>query len=53
MHCPICGEQTTVYTNLQPLDSDEAASILSHIQFEKFYERYCARKGIKTEGPLK
>lgn len=37
--CPRCGEPTTRHTNLYPLDSEEAASILSHIEFEKYYER--------------
>lgn len=50
--CPICGEATKVYTNLRPLSEKEAASILSHKEFEVYYERYCALKGQSVEGPL-
>ena len=50
--CPTCGEKTTRYKNLTPLPADEAQSILLHAQFERYYERRCARLGIPVEGPL-
>ena len=50
--CPRCGNPTERFTNLSPLDSDEAASILSHIEFDRYYERRCARLGIPVNGPL-
>jgi hypothetical protein len=50
--CPTCGEQTTRYKNLTPLPDDEAQSILSHVQFERYYEKRCARRGVPVEGPL-
>lgn len=36
--CPSCGEPTTKYSNLYPLDLDEALSRKRHIDFEYFYE---------------
>lgn len=38
--CPVCGEQTTCYSNLHPLDVDEARSKRLHIEFELYcYEK--------------
>lgn len=50
--CLHCGEPTKVYGNLQPLDEDEAKSILLHKEFETYYERYCALNDQPVEGPL-
>jgi hypothetical protein len=50
--CPECGQPTERFSNLRPLDSDEALSILLHKQFETYYERRCARLGIPADGPL-
>lgn len=36
----------------KPLDEDEARSLLLHLEFEKFYERYCEQRGIPADGPL-
>jgi hypothetical protein len=46
--CPICGEFTTRYSNLQPLDDDEA----TQREFEAYYESYCARRSQPVSGPL-
>jgi hypothetical protein len=50
--CPVCGEPTENYTNLKPLELDEALSILNHQKFERFYEGHCRSRGIDVEGPL-
>jgi hypothetical protein len=36
--CPVCGEPTTIYTNLYPVAEDEAESRVNHLLFEDFYE---------------
>lgn len=38
--CPECGGETTRYSNLRPMDDDEAASAKAHKEFETFYEVY-------------
>lgn len=50
--CPQCGEQTKRFNNLEPMPSAEAKSILLHKQFETYYERRCARRGMPADGPL-
>ena len=35
--CPRCGEPTTRYTNLRPLDVFEAHAIASRLDFEDYY----------------
>ena len=50
--CPVCGEETTRYKRVTPLDADEARSILLHAEFEKYYEKRCKSLGIPVEGPL-
>lgn len=50
--CPECGEPTTRYSNLRPMPRDEARSILLHKEFDKFYEKRCAKLGIAADGPL-
>lgn len=50
--CPTCGEDTTRYKNVSPLDPDEARSLLLHAEFERYYEKRCTRRGIPVEGPL-
>lgn len=52
LKCPICGEETTRFSNLRPLPEDEAKSILLHKQFETYYERYCTIAGQSVDGPL-
>ena len=51
--CPICGEVTTRYNNLLPLDSEEAASVANHARFEEFYENWCEKRGITVSGPIR
>jgi hypothetical protein len=46
--CPICGESTSRFTNLAPLDEDEAVSLI----FEHFYEGWCDAKNQPTTGGL-
>ena len=50
--CPSCGEPTVRYSNLTPLDADEAHSLRRHAAFERYYEGYCNRRGITVDGPL-
>lgn len=50
--CPICGEETQRFSNGRPLPDDEAELKLSHIEFEKHYERHCALRGQPLDGPL-
>ncbi len=50
--CPVCGEPTARYTNLNPVDPDEARSVIRHKAFERFYEVHCQKKGQPVEGPL-
>lgn len=61
--CPICGEQTERYRDMEPLDSAEARAIRMQEQskdavdpnvaaFEKFYARRCRARGIPVDGPL-
>lgn len=50
--CPTCGEETKRYKNVTPLSEEEAQSILSHIEFERYYAKRCVRLGIPVDGPL-
>lgn len=50
--CPRCDEHTKRFSNLTPLDHDEAQSIYLHIAFEAYYEERCATLGVPVEGPL-
>lgn len=50
--CLECGEPTTRYRNVHPIDHEEAQSRLLHQQFEMYYERYCAQRGVPADGPL-
>jgi hypothetical protein len=50
--CPQCGGPAERYSNVQPIPDKEARSMVLHSQFERFYERYCAQRGIPSEGPL-
>jgi hypothetical protein len=50
--CLDCGEPTTRYSNLTPMDADEAKSAFSHAQFEEYYARRCRLRGIPESGPL-
>lgn len=51
-YCAHCGEPTTRYRGLYPLDEDEARSEVAHAKFEAYYEKHCERKGISVDGPL-
>lgn len=50
--CPECGEKTGRFRNLEPMDVDEAHSIVRHKAFEHYYERRCAQRGVTVDGPL-
>jgi hypothetical protein len=52
VRCPVCGEETERWSNLEPLDADEARTILLYAQFEIYYARRCERLGIPADGPL-
>lgn len=51
--CLRCGGATTRYSNLQPMDFDEAISLLRHARFNRYYEKHCERLKIPFKGPLK
>lgn len=50
--CPTCGEPTKRFSNLTVLSPEEARSKLLHTEFETFYERRCAARGVATDGRL-
>lgn len=50
--CPICGEDTTRYTNLTPISEDEAQTIKAYMFFEGYYEDHCASKNQSVDGAL-
>lgn len=50
--CVVCGERTTRYKDLNPLPEEEARSMLLRAQFERYYEKRCASRGISADGPL-
>lgn len=44
--CPVCGQETTRFSNLRPLDNSEAA----HAAFEAYYAKIEAqRKGLEPQ----
>lgn len=47
--CPQCGEPTTRYRDVHPLDADDARSKRLHIEFERFYAERCERRGVPVE----
>jgi hypothetical protein len=52
-HCAICGELTTRINNIEPdLEREEAISLLKEHLFERYYERWCAQRGVPVDGPL-
>jgi hypothetical protein len=50
--CCVCGEEAERVRGVTPMTDDEAQSILLHHEFERYYERYCAERGIPVDGPL-
>lgn len=45
--CPVCGDKTTRYTNLDPISEEDAA----HVLFEHFYEKWDAEHdAARLEG---
>jgi hypothetical protein len=51
--CLDCGEPTERVGNIEPTISDEDAEVrLLYVQFDRYYERWCAAKGQPVEGPL-
>lgn len=46
--CPLCGEPTTRFRNLQPLDEDEAR----RVKFDAFYAGWCEGRNQPLDGPL-
>lgn len=65
--CPTCGGPCTRFSNLTPMEPDEAEPLLKaaldekraqresaqrHRDFEAFYKRHCDAIGIPHEGPL-
>jgi hypothetical protein len=50
--CPICKEETERFSNLQPIEEDEAASLVNHLEFEEYYQDRCDRRGLPAEGDL-
>lgn len=50
--CPICGQETRRWSNLLPLDEDEAKVAKARLEFEAYYEKHCEDLGQTVEGPL-
>jgi len=50
--CLYCGETTRRVRGVSPMPRNEALSVLSHEEFEKFYVRWCLQRGQPVEGPL-
>lgn len=50
--CPICGGQTTRYSNLEPVSQEEGRSAIRAAAFERFYEHHCRERGQTVDGPL-
>jgi len=50
--CPICDEATKRWNNLDPIDPDEAKEALNNQNFQRYYEMYCAERGVSVDGPL-
>jgi hypothetical protein len=50
--CPECREPTSRFGNTDSMSSEEGASRIAHIEFEKHYERHCAQRGVPVEGDL-
>lgn len=50
--CPACGEETTRYSNLKPLDADVARSLKLELDFESYYEEHCKQLGMPVEDQV-
>lgn len=50
--CLVCGEETTRYSNLLPIDEEEAQSLKRTLDFEEYYQGYCDQVGQSTDGHL-
>lgn len=48
LECPICREETTPYSNLKPLDEEEARQRY----FEGWYATWCELRNQDPDGPL-
>lgn len=44
--CPQCGDATRRYRGVQPLSLEEAESVVKHIDFELYYDNWCARNNV-------
>lgn len=51
--CPSCGEKTDRCRDVTPMDEEEAASLKSHFDFERFYEDYDERMPAERLKPSK
>lgn len=38
--CPICGEDTKGMNNTEPMDEEEARSLVLHLRFEDYYAKW-------------
>lgn len=50
--CLRCGEETTRFSNLQPLPLSEALALLAHAKFNAYYSTRCYDLRIPVDGPL-
>ena len=50
--CPVCGQEAKRFSNLRPLEDDEARKQKARIDFEAYYEKYCEERNQGVEGPL-
>lgn len=42
--CPQCEEDTRRFSNASPMPDDEAKSLRLHLEFDKFYDEWDAKK---------
>jgi hypothetical protein len=49
--CPSCGETTTPFSYMKPMDDDEARSLKRHYEFERFYEKWDAEQPAERLCP--
>ena len=50
--CPVCQEETSKYSNLIPLDPEEAVEIAVRASFERYYEKHCRKRGYGADGTI-
>lgn len=50
--CAVCGEPTERLSEVKPLALEDAISFKRGLDFEAFYELWCAERGQTVDGPV-